>query len=61
MDGTNWRISLRQATHADSAFAYQVKKIALGEYIQQTYGRWDKAFQCEFHFPRVLQCTQDVI
>jgi len=49
MAHTNLCISLRQATHADSAFAYQVKKVALGEYIQQTYGRWDEAFQREFH------------
>jgi hypothetical protein len=61
MAHTNLCISLRQATPADSAFAYQVKKVALGEYIKQTYGRWDGAFQREFHFPRVLLCTQDAI
>lgn len=32
----------------DSDFAYEVKKIAYKEYIEQTWG-WDEAFQMNFH------------
>lgn len=49
MDATDLCIALRQATPADSDFAYQVKKVALGEYVQKTYGEWDEAFQRQFH------------
>ena len=49
MKDTSLSISLRQATSADSDFAYHVKKIALGEYVKRTYGKWDEAFQRRFH------------
>jgi GNAT superfamily N-acetyltransferase len=45
----NLLISLRPATPADSDFAYQVKKVALGDYVKKTYGRWDEVFQRQFH------------
>jgi len=38
-------ISLRQATYADSEFAYKVKKAALGKYVEKTYGEWNEEFQ----------------
>jgi len=41
-------VQLRQATPADSDFAYQVKKAALGEYVAKTWG-WDEEFQLEYH------------
>jgi ribosomal protein S18 acetylase RimI-like enzyme len=49
MKDTSLSIVLRQATPADSDFAYHVKKVALGEYVKKTYGRWDEAFQRSFH------------
>jgi ribosomal protein S18 acetylase RimI-like enzyme len=49
MDDTNLSTSRRQATLTDSDLAYQVKKLALGEYVKQTYGGWDEAFQRRFH------------
>ena len=45
----NLFISLRPATPADNDFAYQVKKVALGEYVKKMYGRWDEVFQRTFH------------
>jgi hypothetical protein len=49
IDFDNLFISLRPATPADSDFAYQVKKVALGGYVTKTYGRWDEVFQRQFH------------
>jgi ribosomal protein S18 acetylase RimI-like enzyme len=49
MKDTSLSIALRQATLTDSDFAYHVKKVALGEYVKKTYGRWDEAFQRRFH------------
>jgi ribosomal protein S18 acetylase RimI-like enzyme len=49
MDETNLSISLRQAALTDSDFAYQVKKIALGNYVKKVYGEWDEVFQHRFH------------
>jgi len=39
---------LRQATESDSEFAYQVKKRAFKQYIEQTWG-WDEAHQRQYH------------
>jgi ribosomal protein S18 acetylase RimI-like enzyme len=36
------------ATNLDFDFAYQLKKIAYKEYIEQTWG-WDEGFQMKFH------------
>ena len=41
-------IDLRQATNDDSEFAYETKKLALGEYVHKTWG-WDETFQRKFH------------
>ncbi len=41
-------IELRQATNDDSEFAYETKKLALGEYVRKTWG-WDETFQQKFH------------
>ena len=40
---------LVQATEADSEFVYQLKKVVLKEYVQQTWQRWDEDFQRRFH------------
>jgi ribosomal protein S18 acetylase RimI-like enzyme len=40
--------SLRPARPEDSEFVFQVKKAALGEYIEKTWG-WDEEFQRDFH------------
>jgi ribosomal protein S18 acetylase RimI-like enzyme len=42
------RPTLRLARPEDSEFVFQVKKAALGEYIEQTWG-WDEGFQRDFH------------
>ena len=49
MDETNVLVSLRQADPVDRDFAYEVKKVVLGEYVKKTYGRWDEAFQRRYH------------
>jgi len=41
-------VTLRKATAEDSEFVFCVKKAALGEYIEQTWG-WDEDFQRRFH------------
>ena len=41
-------IATRAASDADSAFAYDVKKQALGPYITQVWG-WDEELQQAFH------------
>ena len=41
-------VTLRTATEHDSEFVFFVKKAALGEYIEQTWG-WDESFQRKFH------------
>ncbi|HEX8277488.1 MAG TPA: GNAT family N-acetyltransferase [Segetibacter sp.] len=40
--------TLIQATNNDFDFAYELKKVAYREYVQQTWG-WDEAFQVKFH------------
>jgi len=42
------RPSLRAARPEDSEFVFHVKKAALGEYIEKTWG-WDEQFQRDFH------------
>lgn len=42
------KIGLRQATEADSAFVYEAKRAALGDYVSQTWG-WEEAFQQRYH------------
>jgi GNAT superfamily N-acetyltransferase len=38
-------ISLRTGTAADLEFLYDLLKVALGPYVEQTYGAWDDAAQ----------------
>src|SRR4051794_37383819 len=40
--------SLIPATEDDFDFAYQLKKVAYKEYVEQTWG-WDEEFQINFH------------
>ncbi|UCD63982.1 MAG: GNAT family N-acetyltransferase [Candidatus Zixiibacteriota bacterium] len=44
-------IELRQATTADSDFAYRVKKLAFGSYVEQVWG-WDEDEQRRLHEKR---------
>lgn len=53
-------VKLRPATQDDSAFAFEVKKAALGEYIRQTYG-WDEAEQRRLHERRFRPSETRVI
>jgi len=41
-------LALIPATDSDFDFAFQTKKIAYKEYIEQTWG-WDEVFQMNFH------------
>jgi GNAT superfamily N-acetyltransferase len=55
------QISLRPATQADSQFVYQVKKAALGPYIEQVFG-WDEEQQQAFHAEEYqVETTQIVL
>lgn len=53
-------VTLRKATADDSEFVFLVKKAALGEYIEQTWG-WDEDFQRRFHndYTRRAALTRD--
>ena len=44
----NQRVQVRPVSEVDREFCYQVKKRALGLYIEQTWG-WNESFQREFH------------
>jgi GNAT superfamily N-acetyltransferase len=54
------RPTIRPARPADSEFVYQVKKAALGEYIEQTWG-WDEVFQHDFHDREYDPTTTEII
>jgi GNAT superfamily N-acetyltransferase len=41
-------LATRPATESDRGFAYEVKRAALGPYVEQVWG-WDEAVQQEFH------------
>jgi len=49
--------TLREATAADAEFAYSVKRAALGEYVEKTWG-WDEGEQRRLHERRFP--SQDV-
>ena len=54
-------IRLRPATQADHQFVYEVKKAALGPYIEQVFG-WDEAVQQAFHAEEYhVETTQIVL
>src|SRR4051812_9655276 len=46
--GKSQGYSLIPATDDDFDFAYQLKKVAYKEYVEQTWG-WDEEFQINFH------------
>ena len=50
-------LRLRQATAEDSEFAYQTKKAAFGEYVEQVWG-WDEVKQRQIHERRFI--SQDI-
>lgn len=39
---------LRKATHDDFWLSYEIRKNALGKYVEQTWG-WDEQWQREYH------------
>jgi ribosomal protein S18 acetylase RimI-like enzyme len=60
-------ISLRPASDLDFEFAFQVKKDALGPYIEQVWG-WDETFQRRFHLndwaqrrPEIVECDGQAV
>jgi GNAT superfamily N-acetyltransferase len=54
------RLSTRPAADTDAAFAYAVKKVALGAYVAQTWG-WDEAVQQQWHTDAWAKHRPDVI
>jgi ribosomal protein S18 acetylase RimI-like enzyme len=54
------RPTLRPARPEDSEFVFQVKKAALGEYIEKTWG-WDEAYQRDFHVRDYQPATTEII
>ncbi|UCG42945.1 MAG: GNAT family N-acetyltransferase [candidate division WOR-3 bacterium] len=58
--GIGREVKLRRATPADSEFAFQTKKAALGRYIEQVWG-WDEAEQRRFHEDRYARREYHVI
>ncbi|MEJ2239139.1 MAG: GNAT family N-acetyltransferase [Gemmatimonadales bacterium] len=52
--------SLKPARPEDSEFVFQVKKAALGEYIEKTWG-WDEQFQRDFHVSEYQPTTIEII
>jgi len=53
-------LTLRKATDTDSEFAYQVKKLAFGAYIEQVWG-WNEAEQRRLHEKRFASQDFSVI
>ena len=41
-------VALRAARAGDSAFVYETKRAALGDYVSRTWG-WEEEFQREYH------------
>jgi hypothetical protein len=54
------RPTLRPARREDSEFVFQVKKAALGKYIEQTWG-WDEGFQRDLHVRDYDPTTTEII
>ena len=53
-------IILRKAQDSDSEFAYYVKKLAFGDYVNQVWG-WDEAEQQQLHQKRFVSQEYRVI
>jgi hypothetical protein len=47
-------VNLRQATTADSEFAFQTKKAAFRQYVEMVWG-WDEAEQRQVHERRFAE------
>lgn len=59
------RITLRPSTDDDSGLVFQIKKAAMRDYIEETWG-WDEEFQLRFHENdftplkyRIIECNGD--
>jgi GNAT superfamily N-acetyltransferase len=61
MDRSTNNISPRQATYADTRFAYKVKKAALGKYADKTYDDWNLEFLANYHVNQWILPTVQVI
>jgi len=53
-------LGLRKASAPDSEFIYEVKKAALREYVEQTWG-WDENFQREYHRLHFVPSATEII
>jgi GNAT superfamily N-acetyltransferase len=54
------KVALRPATQADSGFAFDVKRAALGQYVREIYG-WDEDEQHKLHERRFSSATIRII
>ena len=53
-------VTTRRATEADHEFVFQLRKAALGTYIEATWG-WDDAYQRALHDRRFAEQPMDVL
>jgi ribosomal protein S18 acetylase RimI-like enzyme len=53
-------LTIRQSKPADKTFAYEVKRAALGNYVEQTWG-WNEQFQQRFHADDWANHPPDII
>lgn len=60
-------VSVRASTDADQEFAFHVKKLALGAYVERVWG-WNESFQRDFHAndwsihrPCIIECEDEAI
>ena len=60
METTDARLATRPARESDRRFCYEVKRAALGPYVERTWG-WDEAFQQEFHTADWQRRRPDVV
>jgi ribosomal protein S18 acetylase RimI-like enzyme len=60
METEEARLATRPAQESDRRFCYEVKRAALGPYVERTWG-WDEAFQQEFHTADWQRRRPDII
>lgn len=53
--------SLRQATGADAAFLYALNRETMREYVCQTWGDWQEAFQTKFFAEHFKPAANQII
>jgi ribosomal protein S18 acetylase RimI-like enzyme len=53
--------SMRQATEADAAFLYALNRETMHDYVCQTWGAWDEAFQARFFAEHFVPAENQVI